>query len=305
MAEAQVRKRRPRARGTATTKAARIESRKDKQVPLPPRKELQHYVPQWILKGFTQPDGSLFAWRISEQRGFYTGPAGIFARVNINTALSDNGREVLAYSENAYRWLDEHGSKVAFAVRNAARVANWHPRRVEVLRASPETLSWFTALPLRQFARTPEEQIAERVADQHGLSSEQRRVLGVGIGMARLRGSEDILNEGRPMVLRSSPRYPLVVGDDIVVRGTPMKNGMASFLGILVDQHTIMGRGLAGDRQAIVRDEVEVRGLPPPEVEQINKYIASRAEAIAGSQSSLVERLGTEEGMRRRSLASK
>ena len=302
MTQAQVRGPRREGGGIATTEAG---SRKDRQVALLPRKELQHYVPQWVLKGFTQPNGSLYAWRISEQRGFYTGPARIFARVNINTALSEDGREVLAYSERAYSWLDQHGSKVAYAVRDAARIADWHPQRVRVLHATPETLSWFTGLPLRQFARTPEEQLVARVADQHGLSSEQRRVLNVEVGMAKLQNSEDVLNAGRPIVLRSSPEDPLVVGDDIVVRGALMENGMVSFLGILVDQHTIMGRGLVRDRQGLVPNEVEVRGLPTSEVEQINKYIAFRAETIAGSQSSLVKRLGTEEGAGRRAGASR
>ena len=184
-----------------------------------PKRQRQHYVPRWILRGFTDSTGWLHAWRVDDERGFRCRPEAVFAEVNINTALSDDGENVLASSEGAYSWLDQHGSSAAYAIRDAARAAVWHPQKTKVVGATPETLSWFTGLPLRNFTRTPEvRKNAEEVADRFDLTAEQMRLLRVAGSWDRLPNAEDYLNAGRPTVLRSSPQRPLVVGDDVIVR---------------------------------------------------------------------------------------
>ena len=223
-----------------------------------PKRQRQHYVPRWILRGFTDSKGWLHAWRVDDERGFRCQPEAVFAEVNINTALSDDGEDILASSEGAYSWLDQHGSSAAYAIRDAARAAVWHPREAKVVGATPETLSWFTGLPLRQFTRTPEvRRNAEEVADRFDLTGEQTRVLQVAGSWDRLPNAEDHLNTGRPIVLRSSPQHSLIVGDDVVVRGVPLEDGKASFLGILIDQHTVIGRGFVPGRPQLAPGEIE------------------------------------------------
>ena len=225
--------------------------------------------------------------------------------MNINTAFSDDGENVLAYSELAYAWLDQYGSSAAYAIRDAARAVLWHPRQAKAVGATRELLSWFTGLPLLHFTRSPDvRRNADEVADRFDLTSEQRRFLYVAGSSDRLPNAEDYLNSGRPTVLRSDPRHPLIVGNDVVVKGVPLEDGRASFLGVLVDQHTIIGRGFVFSRPQLAPDEVDVIELTLHDVEQINSQVASKAATIAGSESSLVLRLAKVERARRLQVPS-
>ena len=272
--------------------------------PQVPKNERQHFVPQWILRGFTDFEGKLHALRVSEQRPFTTGPRGVFAATNINTAFSEDGRTLLAYSEDAYGWLDHHGSRTAFAIRDAAREAVWRPRKARVVvAADPKILTWFTGLLLLHILRSPDSRrLAEEVADQFDLTNDQRQVLKVAFSArGRLQKTEDYLNIGRPTVLRATPDDPLIVGDDIMVRGSPTEDGKPSVIGILIDQHTILGRCFVHDgRPKLGPGDVEVFELTARDVEQLNGQIASRAETIAGSRRSLVDRIGKTESAQRK-----
>ena len=93
------------------------------------RNERQHYVPQWILKGFRDSEGKLHAWRVNGQHEFTTGPRGVFVATNINTAFSEDRTKTLAYSEDAYGWFDDHGSRAC--IRD--------PRCSESSRVAPES----------------------------------------------------------------------------------------------------------------------------------------------------------------------
>lgn len=265
-----------------------------------PKSQRQHYVPRWILKGFTDHHGDLHAWRVREGRAFTTGPEAIFAARNINTAFSDDRTELLAYSEAAYAWLDAHGSRAALAIRDAVREAAWHPKNARVVAQDERIFTWFTALPLRQTVRTPDtRRQAHKVADQFQLTNEQKDVLKVAIGTASLRKSENYLDTGRPTALRARPDDPLIVGDDIVIKGAALPDGKPSFLGVLIDQYTIVGRGFVHDRRRLAGGEVDVFNLNAKDVAQINGQVAANADTIAGSQEGLVSRLGAAEGARR------
>lgn len=162
-------------------------------------------------------------------------------------------------------------------------------------------MSWFTGLPLRQVMRTPDtRRKANEVADRFDLTNDQRQVLKVELSRGRLQKTEDYLSTGRPTVLRTKPDDPLIVGDDIVVRGSPMKDALPSFIGLLIDQHTVLGRSFVHDRPKLMADEVEVIELTILDVEQINGQIASRADTIAGSRRRLVNRIGKAESERRK-----
>ena len=264
-----------------------------------PKRERQHYVPRWVLDGFTDSGGNLYAYRIGEGRGFTTGPADLFVEVNINTALSDDGKDVLVYSERSHSWFDRYGSRVARSIRDAARSSAWHPRPA-VITGSPETLSWFTGLPLVQTMRSPwVRRKAEETAEQRELTGEARRMMVALAGSSRLPGTEAYLNAGRPTVLRTRPPNPLIVGDDIVVRAGPLADGRASFIGALVDQHTVIGRDFVRTRRALRPNEIDVIELTAVEVERVNGQVAANAETIAGSQKALVWRFGSAERRRR------
>ncbi len=267
-----------------------------------PKRQRQHYVPQWILKGFAGHNGLLHAWQIREARAFGpTGPEALFAGTNINTALSDDRTEILAYSEEAHTWMDWHASRTALAVRDAARVASWSPNSVRVITAPDEKiLTWFTGLPVRQIARSPNaRRLARQVADRHQMTSEQTDVMKVESGTVRLPETEAYLDTGRPTVLRSSPGDPLIVGDDIVVMGPPAPDGRPSFVGVLIDQHTILGRSFGHDRRGLKSNEVEVVALGAKDVMPINRDTTARAETIAGSHKGLVDGLGEAESRSR------
>ena len=275
--------------------------------PQVPKNERQHFVPQWILRGFTDSEGKLHAFRVTEQRAFTTGPRGVFAATNINTAFSEDGKTLLAYSEDAYGWLDHHGSRTAFAIRNAAREAVWRSTKARiVVAADPKILTWFTGLLLLHILRSPDSRrLADEAADQFDLTNDQRQWLKVAFSArGRLQKTEDYLNTGRPTVLRAKSDDPLIVGDDIVIRGSPTEDGKPSFIGVLIDQHTIVGRCFVHDgRLKLGPGDVEVVELTARDVEQINGQIASRAETIAGSRRRLVDRLGKAESAESRGMS--
>ena len=72
-----------------------------------------------------------------------------------------------------------------------------------------------------------------------------------------------------------------------------------SFLGVLIDQQTIVGRGFVRNRPELAPDEVDVIQLTVRDVGQINGQVASNADIIAGSAISRVSQLGTAERARR------
>ena len=107
----------------------------------------------------------------------------------------------------------------------------WRPRKARVVVAADlKILTWFTGLLLLHILRSPDSRrLADEVADQFDLINDQRQVLKVAFSArGRLQKTEDYLNIGRPTVLRAKPDDPLIVGDDIVVRGSPTEDGKPS-----------------------------------------------------------------------------
>ena len=263
----------------------------------PPRRERHHYVARWMQNGFKNANGRLHAHRIDEARSFETSEENLFVGTNVNTVLSDDRSEVLAYSENAFTWVDNHGAEFARAIIAAASKAEGHPSAV-IVDATEKTLSWIDGLFLTQLHRTPiSRKIAMEAAETAGLEGKEREVFGIAAMMQRLPRIEAYLKTGQPTVIRTPPDHPLVLGDDVIVKGPCRADGRASFLGVMIDERTIVGLAFSGARTK--RGAMPIRFMTPKHVDETNTATARKAETVAGSDRDRVDEYGRRERERR------
>ena len=273
-----------------------------------PTNELHHYVCEWIQRGFCDPKGNLYAFRPDDGKLFRTGPPALYARNNQNTAWSEDPRRLLAYSENSYRYLDGGAARSLQAVRDAARQASWSVNATSVSGITAELTSWIRAAVLMQYVRTAIIlQDWSAIAETHGLNAVERGVLEVAAAVRRPQQMEAALRDWSLIVYRSAPHDPFILGDNIVLFGLPMTlptdrdaQQEVPFVGILVDQHTIIGftepayywfHGEPG-RAEVVR-------LSTPVVDNVCRQVARNATTIAASSVVRVETFGKPECERR------
>ena len=269
-----------------------------------PKRELQHYVSEWIQKGFCDPKGNLYALRLDTGRLFRTGPRRLYARQNQNTVWSEDSTKLLAYSENSYRYLDEGAALRLLAIRNAARQAIWDATATSVSELTAALTSWIRGAVLVQYMRTA---VLFRdfsaIADAHGLNTIQRRLLAVEAAVRRPKRMDAVLRGWSPIVYRSSPRHPFILGDDIVIFGIPIAlptnpdaQQESPFVGILVDQHTLIGF-TEPTCQRFPRESgrAEVVQLSDPVVDEVCRRIATNATTIAASSAGRTEEFGRPE----------
>ena len=273
-----------------------------------PQRELHHYVSEWIQKGFCDSKGNLYAFRMDNGRLFRTGPRRLYARQNQNTVWSEDSSKLLAYSENSYRYLDGGAASRLLAIRDAARQASWSATATAVSGFTAAVTSWLRGAVLMQFVRTAVIfGDSSAIAEAHGLNTVERRVVAVAAAVRRPRRMDAVLRSWSPIVYRSSPRHPFILGDDIVLFGVPI--GLSTspdvqqkvpFVGILVDQHTLIGfTEPAFQRFRHESENAEVVQLSDAVVDEVCRRIATNATTIAASSASRTEEFGRPEYARR------
>ena len=279
-----------------------------------PKRELHHYVSEWIQKGFRDPKGNLYAFRLDTGRLFRTGPRRLYARQNQNAAWSEDSSKLLAYSENSYRYLDGGAASRLLAVRDAARQASWSATATAVSGFTAAVTSWLRGAVLMQFVRTAVIfRDSSAIAEAHGLNATERRIVAVAATARRPRRMDAVLRDWSPIIYRSSPRHPFILGDDIVLFGVPI--GLSTnpdaqqnlpFVGILVDQHTLIGF-TEPTCQRFRREsaKAEVVQLSDPVVDEICRRIATNATTIAASSARRTEEFGRPEYEDRRTVCSR
>ena len=163
---------------------------------------------------------------------------------------TDDRQECLAYSESSHTYLDTGAAPVLHAIGDAAREADWSTRATGVSCLTPETMSWMRGAVLVQWLRTAtrEEQLLGRVAEEHGLNKTTQRVVQIAAATRRPERMDALLQTWAPIIGRSTPQRPFILGDDIVLFGLPSGASAAEdaqqgvpFMGIPVDQHTLIG----------------------------------------------------------------
>ena len=274
-----------------------------------PKRELHHYVSEWIQKGFCDPEGNLYAYRLDNGRLFRTGPRRLYARQNQNTVWSEDSSKLFAYSENSYRYLDGGAAPRLLEVRDAARQASWSSTATSVSGFTAALTSWLRGAVLMQYTRTAVifgNSLA--IADAHGLNAVGRRLVAVAAAVRRPKRMDAVLRGWSPIIYRSSPRHPFILGDDVVLFGVPIgiptnpyTQQELPFVGILVDQHTLIGfTEPACQRFGRESGKAEVVQLPNAIVDEVCRRIATNAATIAASSASRAEDFGRPEYARRR-----
>ena len=274
-----------------------------------PRKELHHYVSEWIQRGFCDPHGDLHAFRLDNGKRFRTGPRRLYARHNQNTVWSDeDAGTLLAYSESSYRYLDRGAAARLKAIRDAARQAAWSVNVTGVCGITAEITSWIRAAVLMQYTRTATVfRDWSAIAEERGLNAVQRRVVEVAAAVRRPKRMEAVLCEWSPIICRSAPQSPFILGDDIVLFGLPTSLPTAQkrpqevpFVGIPVDQHTLIGFTEPGcQRFSGDSGNAEVVQLSNAVVDEVCTRIATKAITIAASSVVRSELFGNPEYKRR------
>ena len=274
-----------------------------------PKRELHHYVSEWIQRGFCDHKGDLYAFRLDTGRSFRTGPRRLYARQNQNAVWSEDSTKLLAYSENSYRYLDGGAASRLLAIRDAARQASWNATATGVSGLTSALTSWLRGAVLMQYTRTAVIfRDLSATAHAHGLNAVQRRVVAVAAAVRRPKRTEAVLRGWSPIVYRSSPRHPFILGDDIVIFGVPIEFPLnrgaqpeSPFVGILVDQHTLIGfTDPTCQRFPPESGRAEVVQLPDPVVDEVCRRVATNATTIAASSAGRTEEFGTPEYERRR-----
>ncbi len=274
-----------------------------------PRKELHHYVSEWIQKGFCDPSGDLYAFHLDNGKRFRTGPGRLYARKNQNTVWSGDSGTLLAYSENSYRYLDGGAAARLKAIRDAARQAAWSVSATGVSGLTAEITSWIRAAVLMQYTRTATVlRDWSAVTEEHGLNTVERRVVEVAAAVRKPERMEAALRKWSPIVYRSAPQSPFIVGDDIVLFGLPTslpaeqdRSQEIPFVGIPVDQHTLIGfTEPSCQRFSDDSENAEVVQLSHVAVDEVCTRIATKATTIAASSAVRTEHFGNPEYQRRR-----
>ncbi len=270
----------------------------------PPRRQVQHYVPQWIQKGFCDPYGNLFAFRLNAGTSFKTGPSGLYAEKNLNTVWSEDGERCLAHSEKAYEYVDTGAAPALRAIRNAAREADWSASAVGVSGLTTHAESWIEGAVLMQLQRTVTRHEAwQSVAEEHSWSKIQLRVAQIGSVAKKPTKVMALLKAWAPVIGRSQPQYPFILGDDIVVVRLPLGREATQevpFVGIPVDQHTLIGF-TEPERQRFCGEpgKAEVVRMPGVAVDRVCERIAQSANIVAASSAVRAARFGMAEYERR------
>ena len=270
----------------------------------PPKRQVQHYVPRWLQKGFCDPYGNLFAFRLNVGTPFKTGPSGLYAKKNLNTVWSEDGDNCLADSERAYEYVDTGAASALRVIRNAAREADWSAAAVGVSGLTTHAISWIEGAVLMQLQRTVTRHEAwQRVAEEHGLSRTQLRVAQVASVARKPAKVTALLKAWAPIIGRSQPQHPFILGDDIVVVPLPIGREATEevpFVGIPVDQHTLIG--FTGPECQLFHGEpgkAEVVRMPGLAVDRVCEGIAQRANIVAASSAVRAARFGMPEYERR------
>lgn len=273
-----------------------------------PKRELHHYVPEWIQRGFCGPKGNLYAFRLDDGRLFRTGPRRLYARQNQNTVWSEDSSKLLAYSENSYRYLDGGAAPRLLAVRDAARQASWSATATGVSGFTAALTSWLRGALLMQYTRTAAVfGDSSATADAQRLNAGQRRVVAIAAAVRRPKRMEAVLRGWSPIICRSSPRRSFILGDDIVLFGVPIglpaspdAQQVLPFMGMLVDQHTLIGfTEPACQRFRRESGEAEVVQLSDAVVDEVCRRIAANATTVAASSAGRAEDFGRPEYARR------
>ena len=228
------------------------------------------------------------AWTMEDCSGL--DPRRLYARQNQNTVWSEDSSKLLAYSENSYRYLDGGAASRLLAVRDAARQASWSATATGVSGFTAAVTSWLRGAVLMQFARTAVIfGDSSAIADAYGLNPIERRVVAVAAAVRRPRQMDAVLRGWSPIIYRSSPRHPFILGDDIVLFGVPI--GLSTnpdaqqklpFVGILVDQHTLIGfTEPAFPRFRRESGEAEVVQLSDAVVDEVCRRIATNATLLS------------------------
>lgn len=119
---------------------------------------------------------------------------------------------------------------------------------------------------------------------------------------------EAALCEWSPIIYRSAPQSPFILGDDIVLFGLPTslptehdRSQELPFVGIPVDQHTLIGFTEPGcQRFSAESGNAEVVLLSHAAVDKVCARIARKATTIAASSIVRAEHFGNPEYQRRR-----
>ena len=171
-----------------------------------------------------------------------------------------------------------------------------------------ELTSWIRAAVLMQYVRTAIIlQDWSPIAEAHRLNAVERRVLEVAAAVRRPPRMEAALLDWSLIVYRSAPHDPFILGDNIVLFGLPMTlpaerdaQPEVPFVGILVDQHTIIGfTEPAYHRIHGEPGRAEVVRLSTPVVDNVCRQVARNATTIAASSVVRVETFGKPECERR------
>ena len=141
------------------------------------------------------------------------------------------------------------------------------------------------------------------VAEEHSRSKTQLRVAQVGSVAKKPAKVMALLKAWAPVIGRSQPQYPFILGDNIVVVRLPIGREATQevpFVGIPVDQHTLIGV-TEPERQRFYGEpgKAEVVRMSGVAVDRVCERIAQSANIVAASSAVRAARFGMAEYERR------